>query len=204
MFLHLRVENSLLIWYIWLIDFFFIALGSLFHTYLWKGKHAPLVFSSGKLRKKEKNEDIWFWQYLSWHLTPLLERANGEWSQCQRNSSRQKVLLRNQNKLQMHLDKQLGISPPTYEQSVAVFLLLHLSRVRPDLVCVWDVQAPRGTWVFICKQSCFWILHTPVLAQGTILRFSPKSWPNWYAWKDKLKTFCGIFTRSSPFVDVCM
>ena len=129
---------------------------------------------AGKEKKeKEQNEDVWFWQYLSWYLMPLLERANGEWSQCQENASRQKELLRNQNKLQMHLDKRLGISPPTYQQSVTVFLLLHFSRVGPDLAWVWDTQAPTETWVFICKQSCILILHAPVLAQGAILGFPP-------------------------------
>lgn len=176
MILYVTVEISLLIQYIWLILFFFlISLDSLFYTYLWKCKHTHLGFSSGKLGKKEKeqNEDIWFWQYLSWHLMPLLERANGERSQCQRNTSRQKELLRNQNKLQMHLDKRLGISPPTYQQSAAVFLLLHLSRVGPDPACVWDTQAPTETWVLICKQSWVLILHAPVLAQGAVLRFPP-------------------------------
>lgn len=174
-FSYLRVEISLLIWYCWLTRTFFNSLGLPLLDIAMKGKGTHLVYSRGKLGKKEKeqNKDVWFWQYLSWHLMPLLARANGEWSQCQRNSSRQKELLKNQNKLQMHQDKWLGISPPTYQKSVALFLLLHSSRDRADLAWAWDAPAPRETRVLICKQNFILILHALVLAQGAILRFPP-------------------------------
>lgn len=183
MFLYLNLEISLLIWYIWLtytgfnshgLPLLDIAVKRQTYTSCFVG-FVCLFFPSAKLRKKEKeqNEDVWFWQYLSWHLMPLLSRANGEWSQRQRNLSRQKELLRNQNKLQMHLDKWLGISPPTYQQSEAVFLLPHSSKGRTDLAWAWDAPAAWGTWVLFCKQNSIWILHAPVLAQGTILKFPP-------------------------------
>lgn len=140
-------------------------------------------FSSGKLGKKEKeqNEDVWFWQYLSWHLMPLFARANGEWSQCQRNSSRQKELLRNQNTLQMHLDKWLGISPPTYQQSAALFLLLHSSRDRADLAWAWDAPAPRETRVLICKKKLHFDFACTAFGSGRHSQIPSKSWLNWNA-----------------------
>lgn len=138
-----------------------------------------VFFSCDELGKKEKEQDkdIWFWQYLSWHLMPVLEGANGERSQCQRNMSRQKELLRNQSKLQTYPDKWLGTSPPIDQKPVARFLL-RSTQVGTDLACVWDAQTPRETWVFVCKQSCILILHAPVLAQDVVSRIPPESWWN--------------------------
>lgn len=75
----------------------------------------------------------------------------------------------------MHLDKQLGILPPTYEQSVAVFLLLHSSRVGPDLVCVWDAKLPEEPEYLFASKAAFEFCIRQFWLRGPFLDSPPSA-----------------------------